>query len=894
MDRSDIFPSSPWRPEIEQAVLEAHVLVFVISPESVSSEYCQAELAVATGAGKRVVPLLARETPLESVPEALAALHFLSFVGCLDADGSYGPGFEAQVDRLVEVLTTDIESLHLHTRLLNQSRLWAQRNQDKALLLRGREIEEAERWLDDQVSLGRPVQPEQQRLVRESRRSATRRQRGSAGVAVVVALAMLVLGVVALVQRSTAVHQSQVAVAGELAAESQGASSSSVIVQDLLALEAYKWSPTVQARAALVAAAEQPLESVLPSARGEVNAVAYDGSGKLLAAGYKNGIAIWDSVTDKVVGRPFDGGQQVNGIAFSPEGSTLAAAQGNGEVALFRVQTRTEEGFLPTDSSAVTGVTFSPDGRYMAAVTQNGSVYVWDLSNHRRLSTTIGAGGSLASVVFDGQGQRIAVGGGFTQSSGSETALVRVYNSALAPQWSFTESATYVNVVAFRPGGAAVAAADDDGHVLLLSSSRGRQVGKLQLGSTAEAVAFTRTGNLMATSDSQGAVQIWASSSLDEVGSAGEDGSDVFTLAFSPDGATLASGNLEGDVLLWSSTTLMPQVTTMRGRSALQLSVNSGTTLMATANRDGSVDIWDLRARTVLAHLAAEQDPLTSVAFSPRASKTLAIGEDSGQVAVYDLPNQSPLVLTGPDSSVNDVVFSANGDDLAAGYANGEVTVWDLETAKVVDELKPPASSGGITAVAFSPDGSDLAAAYANYGIEIFYLAKPRQSGTAVNVTDVVFSLGYTPSGSVLLAGDALGNVETFAADDLRPTATLPGDGSTIFGLSVAADGRTLATADDAGFLQLWDLATGQKLGPAINVGSPVLGLSFAPNRKLLVTADNSGTIVLWPSLLWSTDLHDFASDLCPRLALNLSASQWDQYVPGRPYQTICPGYRQS
>jgi len=119
----------------------------------------------------------------------------------------------------------------------------------------------------------------------------------------------------------------------------------------------------------------------------------------------------------------------------------------------------------------------------------------------------------------------------------------------------------------------------------------------------------------------------------------------------------------------------------------------------------------------------------------------------------------------------------------------------------------------------------------------------------------------------------------------------LSGDGSTIYGLSVDPDGHTLATADAAGNLQLWDLATFQKVGPAIAVGSPLLGLAFFPDRSWLATSDNAGTITLWPSLLWSTNLKAFAADLCPRVASNLSLAQWRQYVPGRPYQTICPGY---
>jgi len=59
VDREGILPSSPWRDEIEQAILEAQAVLFVISPTSVASPYCRAELDRAVALGKRLVPVVA-------------------------------------------------------------------------------------------------------------------------------------------------------------------------------------------------------------------------------------------------------------------------------------------------------------------------------------------------------------------------------------------------------------------------------------------------------------------------------------------------------------------------------------------------------------------------------------------------------------------------------------------------------------------------------------------------------------------------------------------------------------------------------------------------------------------------------------------------------------------
>lgn len=143
VDLEDIIPSARWREEIRAGITEAHAVAFVISPDSVASEVCRTELDYATEQSERLVPILARQTPSESVPSALAELNWLPFLD--------GTDFEAGVDRMVEVLDTDLDRVHLHTRLLTQAREWEARGRDRSLLLRGAELKQAETWLADQT-----------------------------------------------------------------------------------------------------------------------------------------------------------------------------------------------------------------------------------------------------------------------------------------------------------------------------------------------------------------------------------------------------------------------------------------------------------------------------------------------------------------------------------------------------------------------------------------------------------------------------------------------------------------------------------------------------------------------------------------------------------------------
>ena len=57
-----------------------------------------------------------------------------------------GADFDAGIDRLIEVLDADIDSVHLHIRLLARVREWEARDRDRSLLLRDAELKEAETW----------------------------------------------------------------------------------------------------------------------------------------------------------------------------------------------------------------------------------------------------------------------------------------------------------------------------------------------------------------------------------------------------------------------------------------------------------------------------------------------------------------------------------------------------------------------------------------------------------------------------------------------------------------------------------------------------------------------------------------------------------------------------
>ena len=66
------------------------------------------------------------------------------------------------------------------------------------------------------------------------------------------------------------------------------------------------------------------------------------------------------------------------GVAFAPDGRTLAVACEDGNVRLWNLATRREVLVLRHGKVALLFVEFSPDGRTLVSVCEKGTMHFWD------------------------------------------------------------------------------------------------------------------------------------------------------------------------------------------------------------------------------------------------------------------------------------------------------------------------------------------------------------------------------------------------------------------------------------------------------------------------------------------------------------------------------------
>jgi WD40 repeat protein len=247
VDWQDIPLTAEWLSEIYAGIDAADNFVFVISPDSVASATCGKEIAYASANNKRLIPILHRAVPESDIPETFAKINWILF---RDSDD-----FESTFGSLVQAIDTDLDWKQAHTRLLVRAKEWENKAQEKSLLLRGKDLQEAEEWQGQ--AAGKQPKPtlQQSQYVLASRRAETRRQRVELGAVTFAFVLTVGLATAAWIQRNTARREAAIALSRQLAAQSKLAlgrtSADDLAEAALLAVESIDRYPTLEGDQAL-------------------------------------------------------------------------------------------------------------------------------------------------------------------------------------------------------------------------------------------------------------------------------------------------------------------------------------------------------------------------------------------------------------------------------------------------------------------------------------------------------------------------------------------------------------------------------------------------------------------------------------------------------------------
>jgi WD40 repeat protein len=252
----------------------------------------------------------------------------------------------------------------------------------------------------------------------------------------------------------------------------------------------------------------------------EFDAIAWDvvfsPDSEMIATSLRDGRIVFLDTTDlsNIGGLTHEG--EVNSLAYSPDGSLLAAGvaeAGNGMVYIWDVAKQTIIRSFWAHPYSVPSMAFSPTGQFLATGAVDRSVKVWQVSNGRLLET-LAQDGQGTSVIFSKDGSLLA------------TAMCALSNA---------------NLKCLR-GEVWLWSVPDWGLIRTLSGPV----------DWVEAVALSPETALVAGASRDFAVYVWRLRDATLLRALIGHNEGVTAIDFSPDGRTLATGSNDETVILWA------------------------------------------------------------------------------------------------------------------------------------------------------------------------------------------------------------------------------------------------------------------------------------------------------------------------------------------------------
>ncbi len=488
-------------------------------------------------------------------------------------------------------------------------------------------------------------------------------------------------------------------------------------------------------------------------------------------------------------------------------------------------------------SQAVNAVTVNDNAELIATASDDQSVEIWNKKG--KLLKTFTKKEARENPAFWGRN--------------------KIYNPSLEPNNISTKKSDYLVSI------------KDETIVELRSKSDNQLINSYSHQAPVDSVSISQDSKLIATSTTDGKVNIWSKEGILQQTLNGHTG-EVLDVKFIPSKEKnkyeLISTGVDKTVRIW-------QVFNRYSNQAEAISsvaVSPTASNIYAASEDGKINIWRNNAdgrQELIRTFKASKNTISQIKYSPNGKLIASSGWDK-TIKLWNAESGKLInTLKGHKDGVNSIAFSPDNQTLISGSEDKTIKIWNIiNKPKLIKTLTGHTDS--IKAVSISPDGKIIASGGYDNTIKLWSIA-----GELLQTIDAhklaITSLAFTPDGKTLASGSWDNTVKLWSIDDVGKSSKLlhtlrHQDG--VITISFNTDGTVLASGSGDRNIKLWNTATGELIKILRGHTSQINSLAFSSDDRSIISGEEQQGL-FW----WNLDLDNLLTQGCDRLSDYLSTN---------------------
>jgi WD40 repeat protein len=265
---------------------------------------------------------------------------------------------------------------------------------------------------------------------------------------------------------------------------------------------------------------------------------------------------------------------------------------------------------------------------------------------------------------------------------------------------------------------------------------------------------------------------------------------------------------------------------------------------VVSAGKDGNAWIWDVKTGRRLVRLRNRSGFTVSgtanaVAFNA-AGTQVAVGYSDGTVILFDASSGKelrPIINVGP--SINDIRYIGSTGGLAIATQNG-VRKW--LPGRGLSSL----SQTQATTIAIDPQDPLIWAVATPYPNATVIWNLHTSPATHRNLGAGDYDAEFSPNGREVVLADSSGYVYIYNVSTRQQVMQLNASEGTAYTAAFSHNGQLVVSGYSSGATRVWDAATGLQQTTLTGNGSTVYTARFSPTGSEIVTASEDGTVRVW------------------------------------------------